>query len=82
MQHRVVQDIEAGHATIDLDAQEQAAIAVLAGAGLVPSLRLVVRPVDPDEAGVLNWDHEPRDSGRTGRHGDHSGLRADHRAAG
>jgi hypothetical protein len=44
---------------IDLDRKEQEAIAVLAGSGLVPPLRLVARPVDPDEAGVLNWDHEP-----------------------
>ncbi|GLY18643.1 hypothetical protein LWF15_22635 [Kineosporia rhizophila] len=51
---------------IDLDGKEQAAIAVLAGSGLVPPLRLVARPVDPDEAGVLNWDHEPagREGGR------------------
>lgn len=47
---------------IDLDQQEQAAIAVLAGSGLVPPLRLVARPVDPDEQGYLNWEHDPAEA--------------------
>jgi hypothetical protein len=36
---------------IDLDGEEQAALAVLAGSGLVPPLRLVAAPVaeDPEE---------------------------------
>jgi hypothetical protein len=45
----------------------------------VPPLRLVARPVDPDEAGVLNWDHEP---GRPERHRGHYESESDHRAAG
>ncbi len=52
---------------IDLDRSEQAAIAVLAGSGLIPPLRLVARPVDPDEAGAANWDHEPAEPERTTR---------------
>ncbi|GAA3625992.1 hypothetical protein GCM10022223_49000 [Kineosporia mesophila] len=67
---------------IDLDRQEQAAIAALAGSGLVPPLRLVARPVDPDEAGVLSWEHEPGESVRPERHRGHYGSGSDHRAAG
>ncbi|MCD5311544.1 hypothetical protein [Kineosporia babensis] len=52
---------------IDLTAEEQRAIAVLAGSGLVPPLRLVARPVDPDQAGPLNWDHEPAQGERSPR---------------
>ena len=45
-------------APIDLDGQEQEAIAVLAGSGLIPPLRLV--PATPECA------YEPDESGRTG----------------
>jgi hypothetical protein len=55
---------------IDLDGREQAAIAVLAGSGLVPPLRLVpvdrssdvVRPAEPD--GDRRGDGRPGDQGR------------------
>ncbi|MBT0771022.1 hypothetical protein KIH74_18935 [Kineosporia sp. J2-2] len=76
---------------IELDRQEQAAIAALAGSGLVPPLRLVARPVDPDEAGVLNWDHEPAPAAprtqsgtahRTGHRTGDAASRRHHREAG
>ncbi len=67
---------------IDLDPDEQAAIAVLAGSGLVPPLRLVARPTDPDEAGYLNWDHEPERVSRPVRRRRDGVSPRDHRAAG
>jgi hypothetical protein len=67
---------------IDLDHDEQAAIAVLAGSGLVPPLRLVARPTDPDEAGMLNWDHEPGAAPRSARRRRNGASPHDHRAAG
>ena len=53
---------------IELDGREQAAIAVLAGAGLVPPLRLVVTEEEPADgaarpvpgAGAAHERHAPR----------------------
>jgi hypothetical protein len=64
----------AGQRAIDLDGREQAAIAVLAGSGLVPPLRLVAAspaddPAGDDQAGDdPARDHQaPDDEGRSGR---------------
>lgn len=60
---RRVGPVRAARAGFELEQDEQDAIAVLAGAGLVPPLRLVVRPVDPQDSGEANWHHEPDASG-------------------
>jgi hypothetical protein len=65
-------------AGIDLDGSEQAAIAVLAGSGLVPPLRLVPAAPEPDPSGESRYpraapncrdrqepDTSPRDERRT-----------------
>jgi len=68
---------------IELDRDEQAALAVLAGSGLVPPLRLVARPVDPDVAGAANWHHEPAAPARNVRGGPgDAGSDASRRVAG
>jgi hypothetical protein len=64
-----------GAAEIDLDAEEQAALAVLAGSGLIPPLRLVPSSAEEGEigasdahwaAGTPGFDHpdERPDEGR------------------
>jgi hypothetical protein len=62
-------ELDAG---IDLDGREQAAIAVLAGSGLVPPLRLVpvdrssdvARPAEPEVAGARRDEERPGGQGR------------------
>ena len=50
---------------IDLDRREQAAIAVLAGSGLIPPLRLVAAPDEPGRAeGVRESPGESPGDGR------------------
>jgi hypothetical protein len=48
-------------AGVDLTVEEQRALRVLADAGMVPELRLVTRPVDPDDlpCGYLPVDRPP-----------------------
>lgn len=64
-----------GDTGIDLDRDEQAALAVLAGSGLVPPLRLVaaddsepcVRHADPSGGGSSRHASQPKQDGRPGR---------------
>jgi hypothetical protein len=51
-----------GEIGIDLDGYEQAAIAVLAGSGLIPPLRLVAAPADNVSCG-----HRPADQPHPGQ---------------
>ncbi len=65
---------------VDLDTAEQAAIAVLAGAGLVPPLRLVRADEDEEEALEAEWFDPPIDtphhrSARRGTDPSSAGLR-------
>lgn len=64
---------------IDLDGNEQAAIAVLAGSGLVPPLRLVAPTADDEQLHGPHCSQAERDSGDRCRPDDRSGD--DHRAA-
>lgn len=44
---------------IELDGQERAALAVLAGAGMVPPLRLVPPPEEPGQPGPRGQQDQP-----------------------